>query len=46
MASYAVVKEAVEFAREGNGPVIVEFITWRQGLILLAIIQEFIELLN
>ncbi|UWV80333.1 pyruvate dehydrogenase (acetyl-transferring) E1 component subunit alpha [Mycoplasmopsis cynos] len=31
LASYAVVKEAVEFAREGNGPVIVEFITRRQG---------------
>ncbi|MGZ9414154.1 pyruvate dehydrogenase (acetyl-transferring) E1 component subunit alpha [Mycoplasma sp. 5370] len=31
LASYAVVKEAVEFARLGNGPVVVEFITWRQG---------------
>ncbi|WBP84277.1 pyruvate dehydrogenase (acetyl-transferring) E1 component subunit alpha [Mycoplasmopsis edwardii] len=31
LASYAVIKEAVEFAREGNGPVVVEFVTWRQG---------------
>ncbi|MGZ9755377.1 pyruvate dehydrogenase (acetyl-transferring) E1 component subunit alpha [Mycoplasma sp. 394] len=31
LASYVVMKEAVEFAREGNGPVLVEFITWRQG---------------
>lgn len=30
LASYAVIKEAVEFARE-NGPVLVEFYTWRQG---------------
>ncbi|UVD82008.1 pyruvate dehydrogenase (acetyl-transferring) E1 component subunit alpha [Mycoplasma iguanae] len=31
LASYAVMKEAMEYARQGNGPVLVEFITWRQG---------------
>ncbi|VEU59053.1 pyruvate dehydrogenase (acetyl-transferring) E1 component subunit alpha [Mesomycoplasma neurolyticum] len=30
-ASYAVMKEAVEYARAGHGPVLVEFVTWRQG---------------
>ncbi|SYV91915.1 2-oxoisovalerate dehydrogenase subunit alpha, partial [Mesomycoplasma hyorhinis] len=28
LASYVVIKEAVEWAREGNGPVLVEFLTW------------------
>lgn len=32
LASYAVIKEAVEWARGGNGPVLVEFLTWRQGV--------------
>ncbi|QJB71092.1 pyruvate dehydrogenase (acetyl-transferring) E1 component subunit alpha [Mycoplasma sp. 1654_15] len=32
LASYAVIKEAVEWARQGNGPVLVEFLTWRQGV--------------
>nr|WP_318023929.1 pyruvate dehydrogenase (acetyl-transferring) E1 component subunit alpha [Mesomycoplasma molare] len=31
LASYAVIKEAVDYARAGNGPVVVEFVTWRQG---------------
>ncbi|MBN3534475.1 pyruvate dehydrogenase (acetyl-transferring) E1 component subunit alpha [Mycoplasma procyoni] len=31
LASYAVIKEAVEYARSGRGPVVVEFVTWRQG---------------
>lgn len=31
LASYEVMEEAVEYAREGNGPVLVEFVTWRQG---------------
>ncbi|WGI36838.1 pyruvate dehydrogenase (acetyl-transferring) E1 component subunit alpha [Mesomycoplasma lagogenitalium] len=31
LASYAVVKEAVEYSRAGNGPVLVEFMSWRQG---------------
>lgn len=31
LASYQVMKEAVEFARSGKGPVLVEFVTWRQG---------------
>ncbi|CAM9105623.1 pyruvate dehydrogenase (acetyl-transferring) E1 component subunit alpha [Mycoplasma todarodis] len=31
LASAEVIKEAVEYAREGNGPILVEFITWRQG---------------
>ncbi|MBG0730568.1 pyruvate dehydrogenase (acetyl-transferring) E1 component subunit alpha [Mycoplasma sp. 'Moose RK'] len=32
LASYEVIKEAVDFARSGNGPVLVEFVTWRQGV--------------
>ncbi|CAC13937.1 PYRUVATE DEHYDROGENASE E1 COMPONENT, ALPHA SUBUNIT [Mycoplasmopsis pulmonis] len=32
LASYEVMKEAVEWAKEGNGPVLVEFYTWRQGV--------------
>ena len=31
LASYEVIKEAVEYAKEGKGPVLVEFVTWRQG---------------
>ncbi len=31
LASAEIIKEAVEYAREGNGPILVEFITWRQG---------------
>ncbi|AVN64093.1 MULTISPECIES: pyruvate dehydrogenase (acetyl-transferring) E1 component subunit alpha [Mesoplasma] len=31
LASYAVAKEAVEFARSGNGPVLIEFDTYRLG---------------
>lgn len=31
LASYEVMKEAMDYAREGNGPVLVEFYTWRQG---------------
>lgn len=31
LASYSVIKDAVEFARENNQPVLVEFVTWRQG---------------
>ena len=31
MAMYAVAKEAVEYARAGNGPVFIEAITFRQG---------------
>lgn len=30
LASYEVMKEAVEFAKS-NGPILVEFLTWRQG---------------
>ncbi|CAT04742.1 Pyruvate dehydrogenase E1-alpha subunit [Mesomycoplasma conjunctivae] len=32
LASYEVMKEAAEYARSGNGPVLVEFVTWRQGV--------------
>ncbi|NYN92344.1 pyruvate dehydrogenase (acetyl-transferring) E1 component subunit alpha [Mesomycoplasma hyopneumoniae] len=32
LASYEVIKEAVDYARSGNGPVLVEFVTWRQGV--------------
>ncbi|AAT28070.1 pyruvate dehydrogenase (acetyl-transferring) E1 component subunit alpha [[Mycoplasma] mobile] len=31
LASYEVMEEALEYARSGNGPVLVEFVTWRQG---------------
>ncbi|WP_027120399.1 pyruvate dehydrogenase (acetyl-transferring) E1 component subunit alpha [Mycoplasmopsis lipofaciens] len=31
LASYAVIKEAIEYARNESKPVIVEFLTWRQG---------------
>ncbi|QJG66864.1 pyruvate dehydrogenase (acetyl-transferring) E1 component subunit alpha [Mycoplasma phocoenae] len=31
LASYEVAKEAVKYIREGNGPVLIEFVTWRQG---------------
>lgn len=31
LAASAVVKEAYEYARQGNGPVLIEFVTWRQG---------------
>lgn len=31
LASYSVIKDAVEYARETNNPVLVEFVTWRQG---------------
>jgi pyruvate dehydrogenase E1 component alpha subunit len=31
IASYEVVNEAINWSKEGNGPVLVEFITWRQG---------------
>ncbi|WP_027334335.1 pyruvate dehydrogenase (acetyl-transferring) E1 component subunit alpha [Mycoplasma elephantis] len=31
LASYSVIKDAVEYAREKNEPVLVEFVTWRQG---------------
>ncbi len=31
IASAEVIKEAVEYSRAGNGPILVEFITWRQG---------------
>ncbi|MCS4536630.1 MULTISPECIES: thiamine pyrophosphate-dependent enzyme [unclassified Mycoplasma] len=31
LAAYEVLKEAAEWAREGNGPVLVEMVTWRQG---------------
>ncbi len=31
LASYDVMNEAMDYAREGNGPVLVEFVTWRQG---------------
>lgn len=32
LASYEVIQEAVDYARAGNGPVLVEFVTWRQGV--------------
>ncbi|WP_371246299.1 pyruvate dehydrogenase (acetyl-transferring) E1 component subunit alpha [Mycoplasmopsis agassizii] len=32
LASYAVMKEAIEYARENSRPVLVEFVTWRQGV--------------
>lgn len=32
LASYEVIQEAVDYARSGNGPVLVEFVTWRQGV--------------
>lgn len=32
LASYEAMKEATEYARSGNGPVLVEFVTWRQGV--------------
>lgn len=31
LASYEVSRRAFEWAREGNGPVLLEFVTWRQG---------------
>ncbi|MBU4692237.1 pyruvate dehydrogenase (acetyl-transferring) E1 component subunit alpha [Mycoplasma zalophi] len=31
LASYEVAKEVAEYIRQGNGPVLVEFVTWRQG---------------
>ncbi|WP_406617418.1 pyruvate dehydrogenase (acetyl-transferring) E1 component subunit alpha [Mycoplasmopsis adleri] len=31
LASYEAVKEAIEYARKESKPVIVEFVTWRQG---------------
>ncbi|ENY69825.1 Pyruvate dehydrogenase E1 component, alpha subunit [Mycoplasmopsis bovigenitalium 51080] len=31
LAAYETLKEAAEFAREGNGPVLIEMVTWRQG---------------
>lgn len=31
LASYDVIKEAIEYAKENNGPIVVEFVTWRQG---------------
>ena len=31
LASYEAMKEAVEYAKEGNGPILIEFMTWRQG---------------
>ena len=31
LASYEVINEAMDYARELNGPVLVEFVTWRQG---------------
>ncbi|CAM9117346.1 pyruvate dehydrogenase (acetyl-transferring) E1 component subunit alpha [Mycoplasma marinum] len=31
IASAEIIKEAVEYSREGNGPILVEFLTWRQG---------------
>ncbi|WP_027332937.1 pyruvate dehydrogenase (acetyl-transferring) E1 component subunit alpha [Mycoplasmopsis gallinarum] len=31
LASYEVAKEAYQYAREGHGPVLIEFVTWRQG---------------
>lgn len=31
LASYEIISEAIEYAKEGNGPIIVEFVSWRQG---------------
>ncbi|QJR44223.1 thiamine pyrophosphate-dependent enzyme [Mycoplasma miroungirhinis] len=31
LASYEVAKEVAEYIRQGHGPVLVEFVTWRQG---------------
>ncbi|MBN0919622.1 pyruvate dehydrogenase (acetyl-transferring) E1 component subunit alpha [[Mycoplasma] gypis] len=31
LASYEVAKEVAEYIRQGNGPALVEFVTWRQG---------------
>ncbi len=31
VASAEIIKEAVEYSREGNGPILVEFISWREG---------------
>ncbi|WP_029608539.1 thiamine pyrophosphate-dependent enzyme [Mycoplasma simbae] len=31
LAAYEVLKEAADWAREGNGPVLIEMVTWRQG---------------
>lgn len=31
LASYEVSRKAFEWARSGNGPVLLEFVTWRQG---------------
>ncbi|OYD26771.1 pyruvate dehydrogenase E1 component alpha subunit [Mycoplasma testudineum] len=32
LASYEVMKEAIDYARETSKPVLVEFVTWRQGV--------------
>ncbi|MBZ4195253.1 thiamine pyrophosphate-dependent dehydrogenase E1 component subunit alpha [Mycoplasma tauri] len=31
LAAYESIKEVYEYIRQGNGPVLVEFVTWRQG---------------
>ena len=31
LASYEAMQEAIKYSKEGNGPILVEFITWRQG---------------
>ncbi|MGX9340516.1 pyruvate dehydrogenase (acetyl-transferring) E1 component subunit alpha [Mycoplasma sp. 128] len=31
LAAYEVAKEAADYIRQGNGPVLIEFVTWRQG---------------
>lgn len=31
LASYEVIEEVLEYARQGHGPSLVEFVTWRQG---------------
>ncbi len=31
LASFDVMKEAMEYARSGKGPILIEFVTWREG---------------
>ena len=31
LASYDIMKEATDYARQGNGPILVELVTWREG---------------
>ena len=31
LASYEILKEATNYARQGNGPILVELVTWREG---------------